>query len=96
MPRSYLHLSDYEKEILELREKGLTYREIGEQLGFSIKQVKNFLYRNNVKQRKIEAGIALKRKGRPPKDYQAPIFLPCIIGSFIFRLKRENFFNKEM
>ena len=29
----------------------------------------NFITRYNAKQRKIAAGIAIKRKGRPPKDY---------------------------
>ena len=34
-----------------------------------MKQLTNFITRYNVNQRKIAAGIALKRKGRPPKDY---------------------------
>ena len=38
MPREYRHIKQYEKEIVELREAGLTYREIGEQLG--IEQIK--------------------------------------------------------
>lgn len=69
MPRSYRHIQEYESEILSLRGQGKTVKEIGEQLGFSFKQVRNFITRYNAKQRKIEAGIALKRKGRPPKDY---------------------------
>ena len=69
MPRSYKHIQGYESEILSLRGQGKTVKEIGEQLGFSFKQVRNFITRYNAKQRKIEAGIALKRKGRPPKDY---------------------------
>ncbi len=43
MARSYRHIQEYEKEILELKEEGLTLRQIGERLGFSEKQVKNFL-----------------------------------------------------
>ena len=70
MPRSYGHISNYEKEILELKSKGLTLREIGAKFGFIEKQVKNFIYRYNEKQRKIKAGISLKAKGRPPKDYE--------------------------
>ena len=31
--------------------------------------IKKFFERDRVKQRKIEAGIAIKKKGRPPKDY---------------------------
>lgn len=30
MPREYRHIKQYEKEILELKEQGLTKREIGE------------------------------------------------------------------
>ena len=69
MPREYRHISKYEKEILVLRDKGLTYREIGEKLGFSQSKIKEFFKRLRIKEQKIEAGISLKRKGRPPKDY---------------------------
>ena len=70
MPRSYQHISNFEKEILELKAQGLTRKEIGAKLGFTEKQVHNFITRYNEKQRKIKAGIALKAKGRPPKDYE--------------------------
>ena len=69
MPRSYRHIQEYEKEIMELREQGLTGRQIQEKFGFSKKQYENFITRYNRKQDKIAAGIALKKKGRPPKDY---------------------------
>ena len=69
MPRSYRHIEQYEKEIFELREKGYTNREVGEKLGFTREQIRGFIKRYNNKQRRIEAGIALKKKGRPPKDY---------------------------
>lgn len=69
MPRSYRHIKEYERELLELRKQGLTESEIASKLGFSFKQVHNFFYRYGVNQRKIAAGIALKKKGRPPKDY---------------------------
>ena len=69
MPRSYRHIKDYEKEILELKTEGETLREIGNKLGFSYEQVHNFISRHNANQRKLEAGIALRKKGRPPKDY---------------------------
>ena len=70
MPRSYQHISNYEKEILELKSQGLTMREIGAKFGFSKKQVHNFITRYNEKQRRIKAGVALKTKGRPSKDYE--------------------------
>lgn len=69
MPRSYRHIQEYEKEIIELRNNGYTGRRICEKFGFSKKQYENFITRYNRKQDKIEAGIAIKRKGRPPKDY---------------------------
>ncbi len=69
MPRSYRHIKDYEKEILELRKQGKTKREICEKYGFSMKQLTNFITRHNTNQKKVAAGIALKKKGRPPKDY---------------------------
>lgn len=68
MARSYRHILEYEKEILELKEKGLTERKIGEKLGFTYEQIHNFISRHNEKQRRVAAGIALKKKGRPPKD----------------------------
>ncbi len=70
MPRSYRHISEYEEEILRLKAQGMTLREIGEKYGFSYNQVHTFITRYNKKQRKIAAGIAIKKKGRPPKDYQ--------------------------
>ena len=69
MPRNYRHIKEYEKEILELKEQGLTKKEIGQKLGLSFEQIHNFISRHNEKQRRISAGIALKKKGRPSKDY---------------------------
>ena len=69
MPRSYRHIQEYEKEIIELKHNGYTGRQICEKFGFSKKQYENFITRYNRKQDKIVAGIALRQKGRPPKDY---------------------------
>ncbi|MBR5164096.1 MAG: hypothetical protein IKW87_00850 [Ruminococcus sp.] len=68
MARSYIHIQEYEKEILGLKKQGLTLREIGQRLGFTYKQLHNFITRYNEKQRRISAGVALRKKGRPPKD----------------------------
>ena len=67
MARNYRHIQQYEKEILALKEQGLTHREIGEQLGFTSKQVKKFVERYRIKERKIAAGIVINPKGRPCK-----------------------------
>ena len=68
MARSYRHIQQYEKEILEMKENGFTHQEIGKRLGFTKEQVKGFVKRQHKKERKIAAGIALKKKGRPPKN----------------------------
>ena len=70
MARGYSHIQKYEKEIIERIEKGETLREIGEAYGFTYQQMRNFKTRYNEKKRKIAAGIAIRKKGRPPKDYQ--------------------------
>lgn len=73
MPRRYRHMQDYEKEIIELINQGETLREIGNKLGFTYKQMRNFKTRYNKKQRKIEAGKTIRKKGRPcKKDGELP------------------------
>ena len=52
MPREYRHIKIFEKEILELKSKGLTQREITEKLGFNKSQIKEFFHRYNKHQRK--------------------------------------------
>ncbi len=69
MPREYRHIKEYRKELHKLKDQGLTLREIGEKLGFNREQVKGFFKRERKNERKLATGIALKRKGRPPKDY---------------------------
>lgn len=68
MPRSYRHIGEYEKEIIEMYSKGKTLREIAEILGFTHKQVQDFKTRYNKKQRMIKAGQTIHRKGRPCKN----------------------------
>ena len=68
MSREYRHIKQYEKEILELREKGLTKREIGEKFGLSKEQIKDFLKRKRRNEEKLSSGILPKKRGRPAKD----------------------------
>ncbi len=67
MPRSYRQISQYEKEIIDLYNQGMTLRAIAEKLGFTHKQVQEFKTRYNKKQRMIAAGQAIHKKGRPCK-----------------------------
>lgn len=68
MARNYRHIQGYEKGIKEMLNQGMTHREIGEALGFSKEQVKGFVKRLHTKERKIAAGEALRKKGRPAKS----------------------------
>ncbi len=68
MTRKYRHISDYENEIIQMWSKGKSLREISEKLGFSYKEVRDFKTRYNKKQRKIAAGEAIYKKGRPCKS----------------------------
>ena len=69
MSREYRRMEQYEEEILRMRAAGSTRREICEKYGFKMKQLVNFITRYNRKQEKIAAGVALRKKGRPSKDY---------------------------
>jgi hypothetical protein len=69
MSREYRRIELYEEEILRMRATGYTRREIREKYGFKMKQLVNFITRYNRKQEKIAAGVALRKKGRPSKDY---------------------------
>ena len=68
MPRRYQHISNYENEILEMRKKGVTTREIADRFGLSREQIKGFIKRRNRKIRMIEAGQVIHKKGRPGKS----------------------------
>lgn len=89
MPRKYSHVEEYEKEIFEMRDQGMTWREIGEKLGFSKNQMKQFNTRQNRKRRKLAEGIPPKPKGRPRKgEVREPSIAEYKYE--IERLKMEN------
>ena len=68
MSRSYRHIQQDEKEILELKSQGLTRKEIGQKLGLTAEQIHEFTKRYNRKQRKLSTGIPTKPIGRPRKN----------------------------
>lgn len=68
MPRQYTHLMLIEDKLTELYEAGKTRQEIADELGLSKEQVKNWVYRYHVKQKKIENQIPLNKRGRPRKN----------------------------
>ena len=67
MARSYRHIQQYEKEMLEMKANGMTVKEIGEHFGLTYEQAHGFFKRHNRKERKIAAGEVINRKDRPPK-----------------------------
>lgn len=67
MPRKYKHIGEYENEIIGMWNRGETLREIGNKLGFTFKEMRDFKTRYNRKQRQIAAGEAIHKKGRPCK-----------------------------
>ena len=52
-------------KVIAMRETGRTHREIGIEFGLSKEQIKKLLERYRRKQKKQEAGIEIRPKGRP-------------------------------
>lgn len=57
------------KDVLRMREEGLTCREIGSHFGLSLMQIRKLLERHRINERKQKAGIPLRPKGRPRKRF---------------------------
>ena len=64
--RNYTHVEELFPEIEAMLASGKTQREVAEYFGFRDKYVvKRLVKRERAKQRKLEAGIAIRPKGRP-------------------------------
>ena len=87
--RKYTKIKEIEPEIMAMREAGQTLREIAEHFGLEKKQLKNLINRYNRRQKKIEAGIIPRPKGRPRKD-ALPRDVVAEQAYEINRLKMEN------
>ena len=85
--RKYTHLKAVEGLILAMRQDGMTLQEIADELGLSLKQMKNWSYRHNCERRNLLMGTEPKAKGRPRKDGQPPRQDP---QKEIERLRMEN------
>lgn len=66
MKRSWVNIKALEPEILAMRAAGKTRREIGEKLGLSKIQIKNWINRHNRETDREESGLLPKRRGRKP------------------------------
>ena len=65
--RKYTTIEEYEPLILQMREAGMTRREIADELGLTKEQIKSWINRYNRRQSQLSAGITPNRKGRPRK-----------------------------
>lgn len=88
--RNYTHIQVLLPEIKAMLAEGKTQREIAEHYGFRDKQVvKELLKRERRKERKLEAGILPRPKGRPGKD-GSPRDIVAEQAYEIQRLRMEN------
>ena len=88
--RKYTHVQVLLPEIKAMLAEGKTQREVVEYYGFRDKQeVKRLLERERRKERKLEAGIRLRPKGRPRKD-AVPRDVVAEQDYEIQRLRMEN------
>jgi len=88
--RNYTHVQMLLPEIKAMLAEGKTQREVAEYYGFRDKQVvKRLLERERRKERKLEAGIRPRPKGRPRKD-AAPGDVVAEQACELQRLRMEN------
>lgn len=88
--RNYTHVQALLPEIRAMLAEGKTQREVAEYYGFQDKQVvKRLLARERRKERKLEAGILPRSKGRPRKD-AVPRDIVAEQAYEIQRLRMEN------
>ena len=87
---NYTHAQALLPEIKAMLAEGKTQREVAEYYGFRDKQVvKSLLKRERRKERRLEAGILPKPKGRPRKN-AAPKNIVAKQAYEIERLRMEN------
>ena len=88
--QNYTHVQVLLPEIKAMLAEGKTQREIAEYYGFRDKQVvKSLLKRERRKERRLEAGILPRPKGRPRKN-SAPRDIVSEQAYEIQRLRMEN------
>ena len=88
--RNYTHVQVLLPEIKAMLAEGKTQQEVADHYGFKNKQVvKRLLERERRKERKLEAGILPRPKGRPRKD-AAPRNIVAEQAYEIERLQMEN------
>ena len=88
--RNYTHVEELFPEIEAMLSSGKTQKEVAEHFGFRDKYVvKSLVKRERAKQRKREAGIAIRPRGRQRKDAE-PRNIIAEQAYEIQRLQMEN------
>ena len=88
--RNYTHIQELLPQIKAMLAEGKTQREVAEHYGFKDKYVvKQLLTRERRKERKLEAGMIPRPKGRPRKN-AAPRDIVAEQAYEIQRLRMEN------
>ena len=85
--RRYTRIKEHESIIVAMREAGKTNREIADELGVELRQIKWWVSRYNKRQALIMEGKTPKTKGRPRKDGQPP---KQDVQKELERLRMEN------
>ena len=85
--RKYTHVQVMEKQIVTMREAGMTRQEIADELGLEKEQIKNWVTRYNRRKADLLQGLLTKPKGRPRKR---PLTTEEDYTRTIARLQMEN------
>ena len=85
--RKYTHIRAIEKQIVSMREAGMTRQEIADELGLEKEQIKNWVARYNRRKADLLQGLLTKPKGRPRKR---PLTTEEDYTRTIARLQMEN------
>ena len=85
--RKYTHVQVMEKQIVTMREAGMTRKEIADELGLEKEQIKNWVARYNRRKADLLQGLLTKPKGRPRKR---PLTTEEDYTRTIARLQMEN------
>ena len=85
--RKYTHVQVMEKQIVTMREAGMTRQEIADELGLEKEQIKNWVARYNRRKADLLQGLLTKPKGRPRKR---PLTTEEDYTRTIARLQMEN------
>ena len=89
--RNYTHVQALLPEIKAMLAEGKTRQEVAEHYGFKDKQVvKKLLERERARQRKLEAGIIPRPKGKPRK----PIIPGDVVAEQAYEIQRLQMENK--